>query len=368
MADQTSSNQSNHACRSNLYSETIQRLDKALHCLDQTIHNTPNQSNRDRLVSIRDEITRMIEIVRSYNPYCDIGIQQFYASLSTSVTGNEKWSSISSKVSLGMVHSMFPFYMGRDRVRAYLVTRCTDPIVGPLIYSRWLAAHHRWPHNDELPLYFCKQLYAEVHLHLDVDYTSIPRHAGHGKGRLADKAQYRRQDLPPPIDKRKLVGPNLLFLLKHLKFGETTESTHTPSSCGIFKSIATIANQVDQLTSDTLSRYTLHHQFSVPPTEATSNNYDPSIRANIVSPHDVAQMTGVDELRRLYICLSRDLIDAYRFISEEFGIPLDAVKTHIRRYSDRQRGLGQATTQCSRGHEDVQVDSIAPPKHVSDQV
>lgn len=76
------------------------------------------------------------------------------------------------------VHSMFPHYMGQKKVRGYVITRCIDELVAPFIYPRWLASHHRWPHNDELPLYFCKQLYVELHLGLVVDYTSIPSHVG----------------------------------------------------------------------------------------------------------------------------------------------------------------------------------------------
>lgn len=98
MAYQTShlSNQRDEQAhsRSTLYAKTIRRLDVALKCLEKTIY-TPNLSNRYRLVTIRDKITRMIRFIQSYNPYDEISIKQFYLSLSRSVSGHDKWSSIS---------------------------------------------------------------------------------------------------------------------------------------------------------------------------------------------------------------------------------------------------------------------------------
>lgn len=82
---------------------------------------------------------------------------------------------------------MFHFYKGQDRVRGYTVTRCTNELVAPFIHPRWLASHHKWPHNYDLSLYFCKQLYVKFHLQLDVNCTSFPQHIGHFKGRFSDK-------------------------------------------------------------------------------------------------------------------------------------------------------------------------------------
>ena len=61
--------------RSNIFQDSIARLDNALKCLEQTIHNSPNLANRDRLVTIRQEIMKMIETIRSYNPYDEISIE-----------------------------------------------------------------------------------------------------------------------------------------------------------------------------------------------------------------------------------------------------------------------------------------------------
>lgn len=49
--------------RSNLYSDSIRRLENALRCLDQTVLNSPNLPNRDRLVSIQQAIHHMIHMI-----------------------------------------------------------------------------------------------------------------------------------------------------------------------------------------------------------------------------------------------------------------------------------------------------------------
>ena len=98
----------------------------------------------------------MIQTVKSYNPFDDMSIKTFYSSLSHSVTSTMKYTQIDIEVSTGMVKTMFPSYVDRCRVRGYSTTKCTDPLLTPLMYPCWLATHHRWPQKDEFPLYFCK--------------------------------------------------------------------------------------------------------------------------------------------------------------------------------------------------------------------
>jgi uncharacterized membrane protein len=85
---------------------------------------------------------------------------------------------VSQRVSQHNMQSMFPYYMGQKKIRENFVTKCIDKLVALFLYSRWFITHNRWPHNNELPLYFCKKLYVEFHLGLDVDYTSIPSYVG----------------------------------------------------------------------------------------------------------------------------------------------------------------------------------------------
>ena len=78
------------------------------------------------------------------------------------------------------------------------------------MYPHWLATHHMWLQKDESPLYFCKQLFVEFHLHQEVDYTNIPGHAGQGQGRFLDK--FKHADAPVTVNKWALIGPKLLVM------------------------------------------------------------------------------------------------------------------------------------------------------------
>lgn len=81
--------------RARLHAKTLEALQRALHHLDNTLHNTPTQPNMDKAHSIRDELLNMIDTVQSYNPYDDISIDFFYSSLSCSVVGMVRWTTIS---------------------------------------------------------------------------------------------------------------------------------------------------------------------------------------------------------------------------------------------------------------------------------
>ena len=107
-----------------------------------------------------EDLFCIIHTIESCNPFDYISIETFYSSLSRSVIGTVKYRQIDTEVSTRMVKTMFPSYIQCRRVRGYSMTKCTDPIVTPLMYPHWLATHHRWPQKDEFPLYFCKQLYA----------------------------------------------------------------------------------------------------------------------------------------------------------------------------------------------------------------
>lgn len=240
-----------------------------------------------------------------------------------------KHREVAKLVSGENVLSMFPFYRGKNKIRGYVVTRCEDPLVAPFIYPRWLAAHHRWPHNDELPLYFVKQLYAEFHLHIEVDYTSYHEHAGQGKGRFSDKPQFRPSNFPPPVDKRALVGPNLLVLPKRLELAATGEAATGSTQSHIFENIASITTQIDQISSDRVGRYLLRPRINLPPTKATSASYDPFISADLPTLADVEHMTHTT-LRNMCRLSILDLLAAYQVISEDHGIALDRVPEFIR--------------------------------------
>lgn len=142
--------------RERLFRDTVARLSQAIEYLDSTLMTSTTLPNREKITTMRDELCRMIQTIESYNPYDDISIESCYASLSRSVTGTVKYRQIDTDVSTAMVKTMFPFYTLRQRVRGYSATKCTDTLVAPFIYPRWLATYHKWPQKDEFPLYFCK--------------------------------------------------------------------------------------------------------------------------------------------------------------------------------------------------------------------
>ena len=198
----------------------------------------------------------MIQTIESYNPFDDMSIETFSSSLSRSVTGTVKYRQIDTEVSTPMVKTMFPSYRQCHRVRGYSVTKCTDPIVAPLMYPRWLTTHHRWPHKDEFPLYFRKQLYAKFYLHYDVDYTDFLGHVGQGQGRLSKR--FRPADTPGPVNKREMVGPNLLVMPRGPQMVTACESPLDASiRTQMFSSIATVATQLHEISFDWCSRYML---------------------------------------------------------------------------------------------------------------
>lgn len=198
----------------------------------------------------------MIQTIKSYNPFDYISIETFYSSLSHSVTSTVKYRQVDIEVSTAIVKTMFPFYRDGARARGYFVVMCTDEFVTPFIYPHQLATHHRWSQKDEFPLYFCKQLFAEVHLQHDVDYIDYPGHVGQGLGRLSERS--RSMDTPMPINKWAMVGPKLLVVQRGTKMVVAGQSIHDDTiSTQIYSSIATIATQLQEIYFDLCGRYML---------------------------------------------------------------------------------------------------------------
>ena len=80
-----------------------------------------------------------------------------------------------------------------------------DFIVASMIYPHFLATHHHYPNNDQIPLYFAHQLYAEFHVGLNINYLEIPYYSRQGRGRIVDRDQYRGAHHLPPVDIRWFV-------------------------------------------------------------------------------------------------------------------------------------------------------------------
>ena len=46
--------------------------------------------------------------------------------------------------------------------------------ITPYVYDRFIGAWGMFPHDDQVPLYFAKHIYAEFVLDMHPDYTSTP--------------------------------------------------------------------------------------------------------------------------------------------------------------------------------------------------
>ena len=71
-----------------------------------------------------------------------------------------------------------------------------------MIYPQFLATHGRYPNNDQIPLYFAQQLYAEFRIGLNVKYLDIPDYCGQGRVQIVDHDQYRSAHRLTPADIR----------------------------------------------------------------------------------------------------------------------------------------------------------------------
>lgn len=355
------STQAPHA-RDSRRDETISRMQAALTALERTLQNSTTLPNREKLTAIRTELMSMIQKAESYNPYDDVSIDVFYHSLSSTVIGTVGWRTVDSDVSVTQVKNMFgTHYINKRVVRAYRVTFCTDDIVAPFIYPRWLAAHHMWPQKDEVPLYFCKQLFAEFHLGYDVDYTDLPPHAGQGRGRYQDKC--RRPDIPQPPSKRALVGQNLLVLPKGLEaYTGAGQVAAEDTRLDMYSSIATIATQVEQFSSDRVGRYMLRSRTSAG-VSPSSPFYDPYIRFDLPTPDEIGRLPE-DRVREISGMLVSDLLAAYQRISTLHGIEPRDLPTFIGGGQCRRSSTGSSRGQSSdaeAGSSRQSVDDLTPP-------
>lgn len=146
----------------NLFDRTNKEIQKLQESIDSpsssTIYRNTCQSILDSLIAIRNDIQR----TSAYSP-----------DVVQSILERKRWE-VSSGLSLKEVAKLvpkeilktqvWPSYTEKQYVKGYQVTKCQDPAISALIYPRFLAAHGRYPNNDQIPLYFAQQIYAEVRL------------------------------------------------------------------------------------------------------------------------------------------------------------------------------------------------------------
>ena len=96
----------------------------------------------------------------------------------------------------------------------------------------------------------------------------------------------------------------------------------------LYSSIATVATQLQEISSDRCGRYMLRSQGNVPIDASSSTPAnDAYVVANIPSPLEVLVVSDVDALHHLGSYLASDLLDSYRALSTIIGIPLQDIGT-----------------------------------------
>jgi hypothetical protein len=199
-------------------------------------------------------------------------------------------------------------------------------------------------------------LYAEFYLHYDVDYTDFPGHVGQGQGRLSER--FRPADTPAPVNKRAMVGPNLLVMPRGPQMVSAGQSVPDASiRTEMFSSIATVVTQLHDISSDRCSRYMLRSRGTAPTFASSSAPvHDDYGVVDLPSSVDISAIVEVDALQRLSSCLSSDLLDAYRAVSTLTGIPLRDMTSQIIRHILSRT----AVPEDSQRQEDILAPSTAP--------
>ena len=104
-------------------------------------------------------------------------------------------------------------------------------------------------------------MYVEFRIGLNVNYLDIPDYCRQGRGRIADRDQYRSAHRMPPTDIRQFVGQRM----------PPVTPTHAPivdrvviaSQRGAIDTVGHIASVVASITSDSVYRY-LHSRRACP--------------------------------------------------------------------------------------------------------
>ncbi|XP_059070200.1 uncharacterized protein LOC131054334 [Cryptomeria japonica] len=286
--------------------------------------------------SIFDSLQTLRDRLVSHTSFSPEVIEDIYRQLRSEVRGPHSFVDVVGVVSKETIKERcFPQYQEKSKVRGYQVTRCIDPQVASLIYPRFLAAHDRYPNNDQIPLYFAQQVFVEVHCQMKPNYPNIPGYYGQGRGRIADRDAYHRRDRAPPRHK-DLVGqrfptvvPAVTPIADHVVIASQREAIDR---------IGKIASVAATISSDRVGKYMMSRPRSRSSIDHASSSHggasdsdDRYISAGIPSPDEVAAIVGGSRHVQMSQYLAEDLLHAYSFISSRLGIPLADVREAILR-------------------------------------
>ena len=96
-------------------------------------------------------------------------------------------------------------------------------------------------------------MYAEFRIGLNVNYLDIPGYLGQGRGRIADRDQYRSVDRLPPADLRQFVGPRMPPVTP--AHAPIADRVVIASQREAIDTIGQIAFAAANITSDSIGRY-----------------------------------------------------------------------------------------------------------------
>lgn len=116
------------------------------------------------------------------------------------------------------------------------------------------------------------------------------------------------------------MGYNLLIFLKGLDLvtGGAGDMAAEETRVGMYSSIANIATQVDEMTSDHVGRYMLH-SCTTPIVNEMDPFYDPYIHYELSLLAEITRLPE-DHLRQMSSYLVGDLVDSYQALYTLHGI------------------------------------------------
>jgi len=120
----------------------------------------------------------------------------------TQVLGPDSWQAVKAATDDRDVrNTLFDIPPNRGRRQPLRLKEFKLAEAAAAVYDRFIGAWGMFPHHDQVPLYFARQLYAEFILGMHPDYTDTPsRFYGAGRGCSYDRPGARRDPtiVPPP--------------------------------------------------------------------------------------------------------------------------------------------------------------------------
>ena len=91
------------------------------------------------------------------------------------VLGSNSWEAVKTVTENVDVHrELFDILVVYVKIGLLRLREFRNEDVAPHVYDRFIGAWSTFPHHDQVPLYFSRQIYVEFILHMRPYYTSMP--------------------------------------------------------------------------------------------------------------------------------------------------------------------------------------------------